>query len=388
MTTKGQKHIPSLRLHRPSGRGYVELNRNRQYLGPFDDPETRLRYERIVSEWLIRNRRPDVSKSDITVVELLDRFWIHANAYYRKPDGTPTTSISCFRMALKPLKRLYGLTRVAEFGPMALKVVRQGMIDADMSRRVVNQSMVLIRSVFRWGVAEEFIPESVPSALATIAPLRRGRSDARETDLVKPVPQAHVDAIQQHVASQVWALIQLQLFTGARAGELVTLRPVDFDTTGKVWTAELREHKTAYHGRIRTIYFGPRAQAVVGEFLPGRAVDAYLFSPRAGGAERSAVGAKSHRRPGQPQTPRKTKRRVGDHYTTTTYRRAISRGCEAAKVHVWTPHQLRHSAATMLRKEFGVEAAQLMLGHAKADVTQLYAEVNRAKAVEVAAKIG
>ena len=42
----------------------------------------------------------------------------------------------------------------------------------------------------------------------------------------------------------------------------------------------------------------------------------------------------------------------------------------------------------MLRKEFGVEAAQLMLGHAKADVTQLYAEVNRAKAVEVAAKIG
>lgn len=207
MTTK---RIPLLRLHRPSGRGYVELNRNRQYLGAYDDPETRLRYERIVSEWLIRNRRPDVSKTDITVVELLDRFWIHANGYYRKPDGTPTTSISCIRMALKPLNRLYGSTRVAEFGPMALKVVRKEMIDAGVSRAVVNQSMVLIRSVFRWGVAEEFIPDSVPSASARIAPLRRGRSEARETDLVKPVPQPHVDAIQEHVSSQVWALIQLR----------------------------------------------------------------------------------------------------------------------------------------------------------------------------------
>ena len=280
MTTKRPRHIPSLRLHRPSSRGYVELNRKRQYLGPYNDPETRLKYERIVSEWLIRNRRPEVSKYDITVVELIDRFWIHAEAYYRKPDGTPTTSISCFRMALKPLKRLYGSTRVAEFGPMALKVVRQYMIDADMSRRVVNQSMVLIRSVFRWGVAEEFIPESIPNALATIAPLRRGRSDARETDLVKPVPQAHVDAIEKHVSSQVWALIQLQLFTGARAGELVRLRPVDFDTTGKVWTAELREHKTAHHGRVRTIYFGPRAQAVVREFLPGRANTRSIRTPR------------------------------------------------------------------------------------------------------------
>lgn len=52
------------------------------------------------------------------------------------------------------------------------------------------------------------------------------------------------------------------------------------------------------------------------------------------------------------------------------------------------PHQLRHNAATNVRREFGLEAAQLLLGHAKADVTQLYAEVNELKAIEVAQKIG
>ena len=55
---------------------------------------------------------------------------------------------------------------------------------------------------------------------------------------------------------------------------------------------------------------------------------------------------------------------------------------------VWTPHRLRHSAATYIRKEFGLEGAQIMLGHARADVTQVYAEVNEAKALKIAAEIG
>ncbi len=49
---------------------------------------------------------------------------------------------------------------------------------------------------------------------------------------------------------------------------------------------------------------------------------------------------------------------------------------------------MRHNAGTEFRRRFGVEAAQLLLGHARADVTQVYAEVNHAKALEVAAKVG
>ena len=55
---------------------------------------------------------------------------------------------------------------------------------------------------------------------------------------------------------------------------------------------------------------------------------------------------------------------------------------------MWTPHRLRHNAATTIRREFGLEAAQLLLGHARADVTQLYAEADMSKATDVAYQTG
>lgn len=58
------------------------------------------------------------------------------------------------------------------------------------------------------------------------------------------------------------------------------------------------------------------------------------------------------------------------------------------KSHRWHPHQLRHTYATQVRKEFGLEAAQILLGHAKADVTQVYAERDLSRAAAVIHKIG
>ena len=54
----------------------------------------------------------------------------------------------------------------------------------------------------------------------------------------------------------------------------------------------------------------------------------------------------------------------------------------------WRPNQLRHSTATDVRKRFGLEAAQVTLGHAYADVSQIYAERDLNLAAEVMRKIG
>jgi hypothetical protein len=70
-------------------------------------------------------------------------------------------------------------------------------------------------------------------------------------------------------------------------------------------------------------------------------------------------------------------------YTPASLRRAISRACDAAGVPRWTRYRLRHSAATRVRKEYGIEAAQVVLGHATANITQAYAERNQALAVKV-----
>ena len=54
----------------------------------------------------------------------------------------------------------------------------------------------------------------------------------------------------------------------------------------------------------------------------------------------------------------------------------------------WHPNQLRHTAATEVRRRFGLEAAQVLLGHSKADVTQMYAERDDALAERVAREVG
>lgn len=53
-----------------------------------------------------------------------------------------------------------------------------------------------------------------------------------------------------------------------------------------------------------------------------------------------------------------------------------------------SPNQLRHTAATEIRHRFGLEAAQVALGHTRADVTQIYGEKNLTLAEKVAAKVG
>ena len=56
--------------------------------------------------------------------------------------------------------------------------------------------------------------------------------------------------------------------------------------------------------------------------------------------------------------------------------------------HRWSPLQLRHTAATLIRARYGLEASQNVLGHAKADVTQLHDERDAAKVLEIMAEIG
>ncbi|MDO8631768.1 MAG: tyrosine-type recombinase/integrase, partial [Phycisphaerales bacterium] len=56
--------------------------------------------------------------------------------------------------------------------------------------------------------------------------------------------------------------------------------------------------------------------------------------------------------------------------------------------HRWHPYQLRHNAATNLRKQFGLDVAATMLGHVRCDVTQVYAEKNHELAMQIAGKVG
>ena len=74
--------------------------------------------------------------------EVCARFWTYAEGYYVKPDGSPTSEIDCYRAAMKPLLELYGLNKAMEFGPKALKLVRDKMIKLDWHRNSTVERVV------------------------------------------------------------------------------------------------------------------------------------------------------------------------------------------------------------------------------------------------------
>lgn len=80
--------------------------------------------------------------------------------------------------------------------------------------------------------------------------------------------------------------------------------------------------------------------------------------------------------------------RPDDSYDVFSYRRAINRACEKLGIEPWNPNQLRHTFATQIRKKFGLDAAQVALGHEHADVTQVYAEKDLAVIRDIAKSLG
>ena len=388
---RNSSRIPQYRLHKRSGLARVRLNGRDIYLGKHGSPASHEKYDRIVAEWLSSGRatagNTPASHRRLTVIEMLAAYWKHVRVYYVDKAGEPTSEQNTIKNALRPVKTLYGSTAAEDFGPRCLVVVRDEMIRKGLARRHINKQISRVRSAFSWAAANELISATVPEALRLVPPLRQGRTSARETEKIRPVPTGHVRAIRPFVSRQVFAIVRLQLLTAARAGELVRLRANELDQSDRVWKVVLAQHKTAHHSRSRTLYFGPRSQRILRRFLDERDSDAYLFSPREAERERHDRAA-THRRQDQRPNLKETTRVVGDCYCTSSYRRAIHRACVEAGIPKWSPHQLRHVAATLLRKEQGLDTAQVVLGHANVATTLAYAEADEAKAIRAMAAMG
>lgn len=413
--------IPSYRRHKPSGQAVVTLGGRDIYLGKYNSAASRAEYNRLIAEWTANNGTL-TSGHDLTVIELAAAFMRHAKGYYRRPDGSLTGEVANYRTLIRRLRTLYGRTRVADFGPLALKAVRQQLVDTGLARKTVNQAVNRIRHIFKWGVENQLVAPSILHGLQAVGGLRVGRSSAKETAPVKPVPDAFVDAILDHVSSQVAAMIALQRVAAMRSGEVTIMRGCDIQMSGATWVYTPTTHKTAWHGHERKVYLGPKAQAIIRPFLRSD-LQAYLFSPIEAETERNGrrLGVISsdrttkvypselrgrQRRRDACQGKRR-KRALRAHYDTASYYKAVVYGIEAAnrarlkeakaegfdldKVELiphWYPHQLRHNAATELRRGHGIEVARIILGHRSAAITEVYAEVDHTRAIEVMARIG
>jgi hypothetical protein len=191
-----------------SGLGVVTLNGRDIYLGAFGTEPSREKCNRLIAEWLATGRMLAPAPNQITIVELIAAFMQHAHIHYRKPDGTLTSEVDNYRQAFRPLKKLYSRSRVCDFGPKSLRAVQQEMAALGWCRTNINKQINRLRCAFKWAVAQEMIDVAVYQSLQTVAPLKRGRCSAKESDPVNPVPDAHILMVKPYVSRQVWALIQ------------------------------------------------------------------------------------------------------------------------------------------------------------------------------------
>jgi hypothetical protein len=186
------------------------------------------------------------------------------------------------------------------------------------------------------------------------------------------------------------------------------------------------QHKTSHHGHQRVIAIGPQGQVVLRPFLK-LDTTAFLFSPAERMEERSQdlrCKRKSKVQPSQQNRRKPNRRRAPrDRYRVSSYEHAIRSACDKAfplpaelarqegetkkawlarleaegkldemkawqQEHRWHPHQLRHTTATKLRREYGLETARVVLGHRTPQVTEMYAEIDVSRAAEAMERLG
>jgi integrase len=255
---------PSYRFHKARNFAVVTIDGRNHYLGPYGSPESHEKYARLIAGWRAagRHRPPDrpatAADPGPSINELVLAYFRHVQTYYVK-DGRPTSEQDNIRQALRFLRQLFGTSPATDFGPMALKQVRQAMIDAGRSRKLINKDVNRIRQLFGWAAENELLDAAVVRALREVKGLRRGRSAAREPAPVLPVAEEHLQAVLPHLSPQVAAMVRLQNLCGARPQEVLSIRPCEIAAEGEVWLYQPRCHKTEHLDREKVIPLGPQA---------------------------------------------------------------------------------------------------------------------------------
>ncbi len=410
---------PRPRIHRASGLVVITLGGRDFYTGRAGQDASQAEAYELLHLWLSQGRprggpthvgnggsataavvRRPVSEPSAgraanrkVVAELVNGYLQYAAEYYRPP----SRERQAIQYALAYLDDVLD-TPAERYGPLALKQTRQRMIAAGLCRNLINRYVRYVVRMFRWAGEQEWIGGEVYAALRSVEPLKRNRSEARETAPVGPVQDADVDAILPYLPNILKTMVRIQQLTGMRTGELVQMRPCDIDRTKSVWHFRPRHHKTLHHGHTRAVALGPNCKALLAPYLAAEAnPEAHLFSPAKAVAERNTLKRQRRQTPVQPshlnRARKKPRRTPGDRYDTRSYWRALHYAqLRAARAGVtfnrWHPHQLRHALATKVRRDHGLDAARAVLGQHSLAIAATYAQLDAGLAASIAETTG
>ena len=351
--------IPSYRLHKASGQAVVTISGRAVYLGPYGSDDSRKKYAEQISAVAAGTVVDPLIKTEVSndpglsIAELCSAFLSFAEKHYVK-NGKQTDEVGCYESLIDLLNEPFGLLPVDEFRPNQLRAVRELMIQRSWSRGYINRQINRLRHMVKWGVGRDLVEPNVLDRLRAVEPLMVGKSTARETKPRRAVSAEDIGKVKAKIRSKkAKDLMDLQLLTAARPGELLGLSTEMIDRSGPVWLSQLENHKTQHFGKSRILAFGPQAQEVLRKYLREDSPNELLFG-----------------------------------ISRNSYETVVRRACDRAGVPRFVPHELRHTAGTRYHDELGFEAARAMLGHSRPDTTSYYTNHMAQKAANAAGKLG
>lgn len=344
--------IPVMHHHRASGRARVYFKGKHIYLGKWQSPEAQAAYSNFLRQ-IQEIGAPIVKGGGLPVCVAVGKFLDYAKDYYQGRH-----EVQNLKSTLKVFVDFYEWQPITEVGPLKIIAMMDALAKQKENRTRINRILNHIKRLFDWLVSRELIGAEKLSAVRAVKSLRFGRTTAQELPPIPAVPVRIVEQTLKGIGKPLSDMIQIQLLTAMRPKEVCSLNFTEIDQSQAVWIYEPKNHKTAWRGHARKIWIGPEAQALL---------KPYSFMPK----DKPIFYTSKN-----------------EAFNTLTYGRAISEHNRKNKIPRWNPNQLRHAAATKLVKEFGWQAARLILGHKAFDTTLIYAEENFARAVEIIGKIG
>ena len=371
----------------------VYLHGKTIYLGAYGSPESKIAYTRFVAE-----HKADAApylpedKESVTVKELVISFLDHVEGTIAKEN------YGHHRSAIKVLLKIYGdNTPVNNFTPSCLKLFRQELINSKrLCRKMINNYIRRIVSMFTWGVEEEIVKPQTEVTLKAVKPLLEGYPGTFDHPEREHVLDNIVRRTLPFLVRTLATMIKIQRLTGMRPSEVFNMKvgEIDKTTDPELWLYRLPTHKTKKKiKRNKIVPLSKIEQELIAPYLKDKTAEQPVFSPRTAAEERNA---EKHRK--TKMKPSKAARmanpnRLKEFYDKNSYREAVLRAINNAnktlpdneKIPHWTPYQLRHSASSAMEiEEDGIDKAQALLGHTTPNTTARYNHRQLEKTKELA----
>ena len=323
--------IPVPRLHKATGQAYVYYKGKMIYLGKYGTKKAEDGY------WAWRATLGKRVAEGFKVNELIER--------YEKENKLFTNDKHFMAAFKRELVQFFSLP-CDDFGPLALRETRK-MLASTGTRTAdtVNAMTRTLLRAFRWGVSVQVVTLGTWQALDTV-PSLKAHEVARKGKGRGAVPQEIVDATMPHLYLHIQHAVTIQLMTGARPSEVLSIKKSRIEKTGAhgTWIYRPEHHKTEGKGKTRFLLLGPKAQAAFIEQAALHPNTDWLFPSDA----------------------------KDGHLTPNGYKKAVEAGAKLAGVPHWTTYQLRHLRLTQITTDHGLEVAAKVAGHSGTQMTQGY----------------